>query len=85
MRRDSVRTPQPGTDTTHGRIPHLKVVTPYGVVEAPVSVEVLPSEDRLKLKNGDALRLRPRMNEFGRYLHVLPGGSLIAGSYASGM
>lgn len=80
IRRDRVQSPAPGTDTTHGRIPHLKVVTSYGVVEAPVSV------DLVRVQNGPDdyyLGLRPRMNEFGRYLHVLPGGMLVPGSHVS--
>lgn len=81
MRRDNVQNPTPGTDTTHGRIPHLRVITTLGVLDAPVSVEVLPATNDLKQSDGDVVRLRPRMNEFGRYLHVLPGGELIPGSH----
>jgi len=81
VRRDNVATPQPGTDTTHGRIPHLRVITSYGAVDAPVAVE--PSESRVWLNNGSAVTLRPKMNEHGRYLHVLPGGEFVQGSYAS--
>lgn len=83
MRRDSVAKPALGTDTTHGRIPHLKVETNYGVLDAPVAVEVLPVSTDLKQTDGSMFRLSPKTNGVGRYLHVLPGGQLIQGSYAS--
>ena len=75
-RRNDVGRLPAGTETVHGRIPHLRVVTSYGLVDAPVAVEILAVDPN----QWPYIRLRPKMDASGRYLHVLPGGELIAGA-----
>lgn len=63
-----------GTETVDGVIPHLRVIVGSQILDAPVCVRVMraPCEET---------RLRPIVNEQGRYVHALPGGATIAGSY----
>lgn len=74
-RRDQFQHEQPGTNTTDGRIPHLRLHSGAHIIEAPVCVRVLRNG------RGEEITLRPVVNASGRYVHALPGGATVAGQY----
>jgi hypothetical protein len=61
--------------TVGGRIPHLRVQFGAHLIAAPVKVTVRPDIYH-------NARAHAVINQDGRYLHVLPGGGMIAGKVA---
>lgn len=63
--RDARHTHQGGTDTAEGWVPHLRILTDYGIVDAPVCVNPRVRGTR----NDPALAV----DEEGNRLFALPG------------
>lgn len=68
------------TETAHGSIRHLRVVTPGGAFDAPVKLR--PASGRERARNGLAVGFDglpyPEYDTNGRLLYVMPGGWEVA-------
>ena len=64
-----------GTEITDGFIPHIRVHVGSQIIDAPVKVK------QERGRYNDTKRLRPIVNDQGKYVHALPGGLEVAGGY----
>lgn len=64
-----------GTLTTDGWIAHLRIQAGAHILDAPVQVRVI------RRGTDQDTVLRPVVNAYGRYVHVLPGGEKVEGEY----